>query len=216
MITTINLAQKLKVSKSKVISYLVVPIGSKVAQDEVVARKNGLFSKIEITAPISGVIESINENGELVITLINDESIPQVKKVEAESVVKITHTPKKFKNSIKAVFGTGNCEGKLVFIDGELEFTKLDSESCDVIIASQTLDSVTTFYKASAIGVKGIVVTWLKPGFLEKIDKTVLQTGHMALLVLDKMANPELTKKIAKLDSSNVAIDGNIPALGIL
>jgi hypothetical protein len=209
VITTINLAQKLKVSKSKVVSCLAAPIGSKVAKGDVIARKTGLFSKVEIMAPVGGVMESVNENGELIITLTDEESTP----VEVKDTIP---TPKKFKNSIKAVFGTGSCEGKMVFIGGELEFTILGCDNCDVIIASETLNSVTTFYKASAIGVKGIVVTWLKPGFLEKIDQTVLKSGHMALLVLDKIANAELSKKIAKLDSSKVAIDGNIPALGIL
>jgi len=204
VITTINLAQKLKVPKSKAAAFLVVAVGSKVAKDEVIARKKSLFSQIEITAPISGEIESLNDDGELIIAVKNDE--PQL---EAEPI-------KKTKNSIKAVFGSGSCEGKLVFIDGVLEFTKINENFDQAIIAAETMNSVTTFYKASAIGIKGIVLTWLKPTILDKIDKTVLKTGHMALLILDKMQNQDLTKKISKLDSSKVAIDGNAPALNIL
>jgi len=204
VITTINLAQKLSVSKSKVASCLVMSVGSKVNKDEVIARKKGLFSKIEITAPVSGEIESLNDNGELVIAVKSEE--PQL---ETEPI-------KKTKNSIKAVFGSGSCEGKLIFIEGVLEFTKIDENFDQAIICAETMNSVTTFYKASAIGIKGIVLTWLKPAILDKIDKTVLKTGHMAFLILDKIQNQDLTKKISKLDSSKVAIDGNTPALNIL
>jgi len=110
----LDLAKKLQVPPSKVSRYLLVGLGQKIQQDELIAAARGLIKKISVTSPVSGQILAFDNNTGMLTIQINGKTRDllapfsgKIKTIGQEGVT--------FKLSAEKVFELKNCQGKEVF-----------------------------------------------------------------------------------------------------
>lgn len=112
---------------------------------------------------------------------------------------KLSKIPKIGKNVIKGVFGFGKGEGKLEICDACLEFTKLNKDDEGKIILSKTISSNVVIYKASALGVEGLVVLYCR--FRPK-------NKDVGFLILSDKQDDKLWQKLKKWEGKMVRVEG--------
>ena len=88
-----DLAKILKTNPKKVKKYLLLSLGSKVEQDQLLGEKKGLFGTNYFRSPVSGLVDALTENGVLKIRLTGEKiDIPipvagEIKEITTETVV---------------------------------------------------------------------------------------------------------------------------------
>jgi hypothetical protein len=217
VVVKVNLAQILGVSPQKTIKFLAVPCGTKVKKGDVIALKKNFWGKeTKITSEIDGVLESLSDTtGEI---LIKEESTDKEHEPEPKPKEKITKEATVKKSTLKkskpkagvltGVFGFGKAQAEAVFIDKELEFTKLKSNLADKIILADTTNSVASLFKAHVLGIKAIVVAWIKEELLEEINENFVHKDDFVFLVLTDKKDEKTTETLKKLAGKEIVVDG--------
>ena len=180
-----------KVQYFLILKFLVVPLGQEVKRGDVIAVKKGFLGVKKILSPVEGVLEKLEENtGRLTI-----EKTEPVQKTFVSSKRKV----------INRVLGFGETEGELIF-KKEVTMENLDESIKDKIILCPEISSVGAFFKASALGTRGLIVGMMSKNFFDKLEEATKGRSGMALLVLDAK---ETFEKIKKSVGKKVAIDNN-------
>lgn len=211
MAVKVNLAQILGVSPPKTIKFLAVPLGSKVKKGDILAIKKNFWGKVvRVSSQIDGVLETLSqETGELLIREVSD-TLPKKKEKTAEPPqVKqpILSKPKASGNVVGGIFGFGHTQAELVYIDGDLEFTKLKPSLVGKAVLSDSISSTASLFKAHALGVKAIIVSGASAELLEEIDQSFEHKKDFVFLVLgDKEEKP--AQALKRLVGKEVTIDG--------
>lgn len=195
--TSLNLALLLKISPQRVIKFLSVPLGQKVKKGDVIAVKKGTLGlrTRKIVSPVSGVLEKLEANtGKLTI-----------KKTDLDQKVVASDVSPKGK-TIKGILGFGEAEGELIF-KKEVDMGDLDKSIKDKIILCPEISSIGAFFKASALGARGLTVGMMSKDFFDKLEEATKGRSRMALLVIDtKETKKELFGKIKKLVGKEIAL----------
>lgn len=159
----INLAEELKIKPRLVFKHLKIPLGAKVKKGDVIALKKGLVAKKKILAPIEGVLDRLEEStGRLTI---------KAKELIKEAKLKAVSIPKKAKHVFKGVFGFGQDQGKLLYLKEKVFIKDLKTEYKGSIVACLEVESKGVIYKASALGISGLVVGRLEKELFEDLQK---------------------------------------------
>ncbi len=218
MLVTIPLAQILKVKPEKVFDFMAVKIGDSIKKGEAIAVKKGFLSdKIEVKAELDGIIKSLSiQTGELVMeaSVSDNKNIKEaiepryVEKKRSEGV--LVQKPKDLKiskNKIIGVFGFGLGAGELAVCDKMLDFSRLKKEYKKKIVYAPSISGKGAFYKASAIGLSGLLILSVEKNILEDLQE-IAQDSNFGFLLLSEKADLELAEKIKKWHGKNIRIDG--------
>lgn len=192
MLVKISLARLLKVKPQAAEKFVTVLAGSAIKKGDVVAKRKGFLGKeIVIKSRIAGLVDHYSsDTGELVI---------KTGRTEIPASVDAGQAPKIGKNKVKGVFGFGKGEGKLEICDTCLEFTKLNKDDAGKVILCKTISSNTILYKASALGVEGLVALYCR--FRPK-------SKDIGFLVLSDKQDSGLWQKLKKWEGKMVRVEG--------
>ncbi len=202
-----HLSKLIGVPPSKTINFLVKKIGQKVKEGELIAQKKSLLKTGEkFTAPISGFLDSLTDDG---ILKIRKEKPEKQVKSPFKAVVKEASS-----NSVSLSFaaleirgssGSGSRKtGYLSFIEGEKDDLFSLNGSCKgQIIILQGILSKGLWYKAASLGVIGFVAGGLAKGI-------EINDDSLPLVVLgeDGKISQEIWKELKKAQGQMVLIDG--------
>ncbi len=219
----VAIAQPLKVDAGKILDYLKVHIGDVVTKQTILASKGGMFGLggLELKSPVEGIVHNIDlENGVIVINLGKTTSIfPSTEHKEKNLIITEPKTTKstkllntgKFKRTasstyetIEGLFGCGSNKGVGWFIEYGFESKSILPEMEGRIILINQMPVMSELYKASAIGIAGIVVATkdIDALFLQKLRDELTGKSHLGFLVLSGSTN------LATLHGVLIEIDG--------
>lgn len=195
---------------------MVMPLGTKVKQGEILAVKPGFLGrKIEVRAKNDGTLESLSAlTGELTISTSEDQKPPKkpqlTPKIDLESkkpVKSITSSPEK-ENSLKGIYGFGEGSGELVFCNDCLTLGDLKPELEGKVVCGISLEGNAAIFKASALGIKAIALLSLAKAEVNKIKNEIDGKTGLGFLVFGESEDKKLTEKLKKLVGREVKVDG--------
>lgn len=204
----VAIAQPLKIEPNQILDFLKVHIGDIVTKQSVLAAKKGIFSLggIELKSPVEGIVHNIDlENGILIINLGTEKPIlPVIMAQKNETIVmeakpeKKHHITNKYKRTatsqyetIEAVFGCGMAKGNGWMVEYNFDSNSILPEMEGRIILSNIMPTLAMIYKASAIGIAGIVIACkqVDAKFLQQIKQDLSGKSHLGFLVLPSTVN---------------------------
>jgi len=219
----IAIAQPLKVDSSQILDFLKVHIGDVVNKQTILAAKKGMFGLggIELKSPVEGIVHNIDtETGVIIINLGTSTPLfPIMKRQKSEllisdiSSVKANKTipTSKYKRtassnyaSIEGIFSCGTAKGSGWFIEYNFDSHSILPEMEGRIILISSMPTMSEIYKASAIGIAGMVVASkdIDALFLQNLKNDLSGKSHLAFLVLPHSTN------LATLHGVSLEIDG--------
>jgi hypothetical protein len=162
-----SLAKELGVPPKKVANYLQKALGQKVKKGEVIAFKKGLLGKKEILSPVTGVLDSLTDQGVLKV------KVNQAKKAK-RAPAKTTAAPKGQK--IKGQWGKGQqVRGKLNCFSEKITVLDLNDDYQGQILALAEVISQGLWHKAKCLGAAGIICGRLPDDdFSQQVQKEYL------------------------------------------
>ena len=184
--TSLNLALLLKISPKKAIKFLSVPLGQRVKKGDVIAVKKGALGlkMRKIISPVNGVLEKLEEKtGRLTI-----------RRIDLDQEVSMSDAFSRGK-AIKGVLGFGKAKGELIF-KKEVNMGDLNKSIKDKIILCPEVSSIGVFFKASALGTRGLIVKMTPNDFFDKLEEATKGRSRMALVVVDSKEDFEKVKKL--------------------
>ncbi len=175
----IDLAKCLGVSPKKIIRFLLVALGSKVAKGDILAQKKNLLKTIYVKAPFDATLISLNEEGIILLEKSKDKNDTDdpasgqdkkhdKKKVSGGEIYK--KTANKIKNSQKASKPQKEVEDSakdskedkkidgMAFILKEEKLFDLNADMADSFLFCSFVPTDSYIFKAEAVGVNGIFV----------------------------------------------------------
>jgi hypothetical protein len=181
----IDISAPLKIKASDISKYLLVSSGDAITEGSVLAKKKSFLGvdRIEIQSPVNGIIHSIDINrGVLLVRLLEDNvSEIEIKQDQAkeeiieerkEEVKPIQNNPRKKRVSvdeqITSLVGFGEGKGKAWYIEKEFSSVAILPEMKGKILLVGKVPTILEMYKASAVGVEGIITT----GFKGDVDES--------------------------------------------
>jgi len=224
----IAISQPLKVENNQILDFLKVHIGDVVNKQTVLASKKGLFGLggIDLKSPIEGIVHNIDlENGVIVINLGTHSPIVKSSLAEPrDNLITISKPSKsertfhhtKYKRTassnyetIEGIFGCGICKGTGWYIEYDFDSRSIVPEMQNRVILTSTMPDLSEIYKASAVGVAGMVIATDKidARFLEEVRNDLTDKSHMGFLVLPGGTN------LATLHGVLMEIDGESKCL---
>ncbi|PIP53174.1 hypothetical protein COX08_02450 [Candidatus Beckwithbacteria bacterium CG23_combo_of_CG06-09_8_20_14_all_34_8] len=204
----VAIAQPLKVETGQILEYLKVHIGDVVTKQTVLAVKKGLFGLggMELKSPVEGIVHNIDlENGVLIINLGSEKSILPAIANQKKEIITINPKPEKkyptttkYKRTaasqyetIEAIFGCGVAKGNGWLVEYNFDSNSILPEMEERIILATSMPTLAMIYKASAIGVAGIVVAskQVDAKFLQSVKQDLQGKSHLGFLVLPATTN---------------------------
>lgn len=207
-----HLNKLISVPAKKTIKCLVKELGQSVKQGELVAQKKTILGKKErFIAPFNGVLDSLTEEGILIIKKeISEKTIKSpfagVISEASKSSVKLTFAALEIKGS----WGAGNkATGFLTLIEGEeSDLFSLDGTCEQQIISLQGKLSRGLSYKAVSLGAVGFIVGGLLESSLEKEIKEDVDALPVVVLGEGGKINQEIWGELRKANGKMALIDG--------
>lgn len=207
-----HLAKLLDVPPKQTINFLTKKLGEEVKEGDLIAQKKSFLGKSEkFIAPISGVLDSINEEGVL-----------RIKKEIAEEEIKAPFAgivTDSSSNSLSLTFAAIEIKGNwgrgkkvtgcLSFIEGEeLDLFSLDGAYEKQLIAIKGNLSKGLWYKAISLGATGVIAGDVKEEFLIKEIEKEDSLLPVVLLEKDDKIEKEIWEELKKANGRMILIDG--------
>lgn len=195
--TIIDLSSKLKVKPKKVLQFLQVPVGKKVSQGELLAKKGKLFSK-KVTSPLDAqVVKLETETGKLHLEPLDNEAQSDEAKDAGKDASKSSKKPKS--SQLQPQYSWGEGQGKLVRLKKTLNLKTLDCNMAYQFVWAKSLKSQGAVFKAEALDLAGVVVLTEKTvEELEKHWQKTAQVSDLAVVFLAKSDEKKLKKLLKK------------------
>jgi len=196
----VSLAQILGVSPQKTVKFLATGLGTEVKKGDILAvRKKILGKEIKVVSEVDGILQSLSsQTGELVILEKNKE----------KPIAKAAPDKSSGDKIFKGVFGFGQAQGEAVFLNEDLEFTKLKPDLAGKVVIAPSLGSTASLFKACALGIGAIVVGWVSKDTLEQIQENLMSERDFGFLVLQQGQDKKLLENLKKLAGKKIRVEG--------
>ncbi len=202
-VRNLPLAKILGVNPRKAINFLLVPLGTKVDEGDLIAQRLGLggIKKKKVTSPVSGRLVSLKEEtGELEIETQEkkDEETPQEEENQEKEQNKIEEktTDEEGKKLASGIFGFGKAEGEGLFLKtNKIGIDDLNEKVKEKIVFCKEIKSKGVIFKLAAFDALGLVLGKMSEEEEQELIEEVKGKVSLAVLVLE---DDDVLKKVEK------------------
>lgn len=212
LIKDYHLAKIIGTTPKKTIKYLVKKLGQKVEEGELVAQKKSLLGEGEkFIAPMSGVLDSLTEEG--ILRIRKEISGIEIKAPFSGIINEISQNSAGLSFAaieIKGNWGNGKkAFGFLTIIEGnESDLFSLDGTCQKQVITLQGKISKGLWYKAASLGAVGFIAGELKDESLIKEVEEEDDSFPVVILGENGKINEEIWVELRKANGKMILVDG--------